>query len=113
MPYLVCIVPGVEMVVDGRPGHKDGIEDVVRPIDVGGAYDFHMPCLKLGGFHDDGRDVLEDVHAKDCLDDEHVAESFHGFDYPQIVDEAVVVEVQIRNQVGGIVQQGLELLNAV
>lgn len=97
------------MVEYDRPGVVDRTDDIVRTVDVCGADDFNM--VVSIGWHlcNDRRHILVNIRRQGRLDNEYVVVSLHCRNYSQIVHIAVPVEVKVGYDVGGVVEQSLEL----
>lgn len=111
MPDPVVVGEIVEMVEDRRPDHEERIEDVVRAVDERGTDNLYVPLLGRRGLHHDGGDVLEHVLGQHCLDDEHVVVSLDSLYDAQVVNVAVSVQVEVRDDIGRVVEQRFELLD--
>lgn len=97
-----------QMGQDDRPLDEDRAHDVGRAVDVRCSDNLDVVVVVAGVLHHYGGDVLIDVPGEDCLDDEDVVAALYGLKDTEVVDVAVVVQVQVGDYVGGVVDQRLE-----
>lgn len=93
-----------------RPGIINRLDDVVRTVDVRTAYDFHMVCGVAWHLGNNGGHILIYVLVKHSLYDEYMGGAVQGLEHAQIIHISVVVEVQVGEHVGRIVEKFLEFL---
>lgn len=99
-----------EPVVDDRLVDIDGLDDIVRPVDILIADYLHGYFLRLVFLHIDGSHILIDVFGEDGLQDDKPFAAFAHFHYTDIVDLPVAVEVEVAECRVGVVEQLLKLL---
>lgn len=97
------------VVEDVRPGVIYRTDDIVRSVNVGGTNHFHVIVPVSRNFCNDGGHVLIYIRCEHCLDYENVIVSLHCRNHPEIVHVAVPVEVKVGDDVGRVVEKGLEL----
>lgn len=92
------------MSVDDGPHHENRLDDVGRAIDVRRAYDLHVAgCADIRNFGHQRGDILIYVGSQDSLDHEDVRPSLNRLDNPQIIDVSVLIEVEVGEHIGGVV----------
>ena len=112
-PDSVVVGEIVEVVEDRRSYQEERIKDIIRSVDERRAYDLDVPALGRRSLDNDCGDVLEVILGKHGLNDEHVVISLHGLNDAKIVDITVAVQVKIGDDIGRVVEQGLELLDGL
>lgn len=98
-PDAVIVGEIVEVVEDRRSYQEERIEDVIRSVDERSAYDLDVPALAGRSLHDYGRDILEYVLGKHCLDDEHVVVALHCLDDAEVVNITVPVQIKVGDDI--------------
>ena len=83
---------------------------VVRTVDVRVSDDLHVVRCEMRVLHDYGGYILEYVSSEHGLDDEEVVAAMEGLDYAEVVYVTIPVEVEVGDDVGVVVEEGLELL---
>ena len=102
-----------EVHVDCGGCVEHGLYDEVGTIDVRCADDLYISlgCAAVLAYQ--GCHILEDVGCKACLDDKHVVVALDRLHYAEVVDVAVVVQIEVGEHEGVIVEKVLELLYGI
>lgn len=86
-------------------------DDIVHAIDVRSTDDLYVRCAEPHLNHQSSH-ILIDVGCQHGLDKQHMVAALKGLQHAQVVDIAVVVEVEVRYHVRTGVQYHLKLLHA-
>lgn len=108
----IDVVCTTETVEQRRALVVDRLDDIVNAIYVRCTYNLHIRRA-IAHFYDYGSYILIDVCCQHGLNEQDVVVALNGLQDAQVVDIAVVVEVEVRDDIGVGVQNGLELLHAV
>lgn len=99
------------MPVKQRRSVEYRLNDIFRSIDVWRADNLHISVVVGVHLGHDCRHVLIYVGCKYSLYQENMVPAFNSFEYAEIVDIPVTVEVEVRKHIGGVVQQHLEFFH--
>lgn len=117
---IVSPIPGRSPAMIAGPDHMrkydgpcviNGLDDVVCTIDVRSTDNLNIIIRAGGNFGNDGRYVLIDVECKYGLYHEDVCEAVFLLENAEIINITVAVEVEVRDHIGRVVEEDLELFD--
>lgn len=102
------VLPHAKVCEDAGLCVEHGSDEEGRTIDERSSDDLDVETGKVRVLNHQRGHILEDVVPKYCLDDEEVVVPFHGLHNPEVIDETVPVEVQVRDHVRRVVEEVFE-----
>lgn len=102
-----------EPIVDHRPVHVHGLDDIICTIDVLVADHLYADLARVVFLHVYGGYVLVDILGKDSLQHNQSLVAFTRLHYAQVIHLTVAVEVEVTERAIRVVEHRLELLQVL
>lgn len=99
-----------EVGIDTWAVDVDRLYHVVRTVHIDISHHLHTSLTLIIALHIYGSDILIEVFTDDSLDGNHADIVISELYYAEVVDIAILVEIEIGNVLVGIIEQTLEIL---